>query len=310
MSKADRARAIARRVAAAVLAEHGVSSQSSLGANELEAILTEIARGILDGEDIVSDSQGRAAGRQAAFVKHSPRARRIVRPVPTPPAELDDLAPYIDHTLLRANATAAEIDVLCDEAVQHRFATVCVNGSWVERCARKLDGSDVGVTAVAGFPLGAMVTDVKLHEARRAIADGAHEIDIVMNVGALKSGDDGWVHRDIEAVAKACAEAGVVLKVILETALLDDAEKVRACEIAQRAGADFVKTSTGFSTTGATLADVALMRRVVGPSIGIKAAGGIRDAVAARAMIEAGATRLGTSASVAIVSRSASLRSE
>lgn len=212
-----------------------------------------------------------------------------------------DLARYIDHTLLRPDATATEIDRLCDEALRHGFATVCVNGVWVKRCAEILAGSGVHVCSVVGFPLGAAVSEVKAYEARRAIEDGACEIDMVMNIGALKSGDGDLVLRDIVAVLEVCHKLGARLKVILETALLDESEKVRACELARLAGADFVKTSTGFSRAGATPADVALMRRVVGPTMGVKAAGGVRDEKEARAMLEAGATRLGASASVALV---------
>ena len=214
---------------------------------------------------------------------------------------LGGLAAYIDHTLLRPDATAAEIDRLCDEALRHRFASVCVNGSWVRRSAEILAGSGVAVCAVVGFPLGAMASEVKAYEARRAIEDGACEIDMVIHVGALKSGDDEHVARDIAGVAEVCHRLGGSLKVILETALLSDAEKVRGCELAKSAGADFVKTSTGFAKGGATVEDVALMRRTVGPTLGVKAAGGVRDAEGARALIAAGATRLGASASVAIV---------
>jgi deoxyribose-phosphate aldolase len=177
---------------------------------------------------------------------------------------------------------------------------VCVNGSWVRRCAEIVGGSGVAVCSVIGFPLGAMATEVKAYEARRAIEDGACEIDMVMNVGALKSGDAEFVRRDIAAVADTCHRLGARLKVILETALLTDREKEIACEQAKLAGADFVKTSTGFSKGGATAADVALMRRIVGPTMGVKASGGIRDAKDAQQMIAAGASRLGASASVAI----------
>jgi deoxyribose-phosphate aldolase len=212
-----------------------------------------------------------------------------------------NVAAAIDHTLLKPEATALDIDKLCSEALQHRFASVCVNGTWVRRCAEILHGSPVAVCAVVGFPLGAMASEVKAYEARRAIEDGSCEIDMVINVGALKSGDHDFVRRDIAAVAQTCHNLGAKLKVILETALLTDAEKVRACELSKEAGADFVKTSTGFSKGGATAADVALMRQTVGPTLGVKASGGVRDAKDAKAMLEAGATRLGASASVAIV---------
>jgi len=212
------------------------------------------------------------------------------------------LARFIEHTLLRPDAGAAEIDRLCAEALEHRFAAVCVHGAWVRRCAERLSGSDVAVCAVVGFPLGAMRGDVKAFEAARALEDGAREIDMVLNLGALKSGDTARVEGEIAELARLCHERGARLKVILETALLSDGEKVVACELARLAGADFVKTSTGFGGGGASVADVALLRRSVGPTMGIKASGGVRDAEFARALLAAGATRLGTSASVALVS--------
>lgn len=216
-------------------------------------------------------------------------------------ASVGGLAKYIDHTLLKPEASAADIDKLCDEARRHGFASVCVNGTWVRRCAEVLAGSGVMVCCVVGFPLGAMAPEVKAFEARRAIEDGACEIDMVLNVGALKSGDRSFVGADIAAVAQVCHSAGSRLKVILETALLSDAEKIAACRLAQQAGADFVKTSTGFSKGGATREDIELMRRTVGPTMGVKASGGVRDLKDAQTMIAAGATRLGASASVQIV---------
>jgi deoxyribose-phosphate aldolase len=218
-----------------------------------------------------------------------------------PAPELKDLASYFDHTLLKPDATLAEIDQLCAEALEHRFASVCVNGCHVARCAEILAGSGVLVCSVIGFPLGAMASEVKAYEAQRAIEDGACEIDMVINVGALKSGAEAQVERDIAGVAETCHRLGARLKVILETALLDDAQKELGCRLAMRAGADFVKTSTGFAKGGATVQDVALMRRVVGPGLGVKAAGGVRDNATAEALIAAGATRIGASASVAIV---------
>jgi deoxyribose-phosphate aldolase len=211
------------------------------------------------------------------------------------------LASRIDHTLLRPDASAAEIEQLCAEALEQRFAAVCVNGAWVALCAQRLAGSGIAVCAVVGFPLGAMASAVKLFEARRALEDGASELDVVQNIGALKSGDHALVQRELAQLAELCDASGAKLKVILETALLTDAEKVRACELARAAGADFVKTSTGFAKSGATIHDVQLLRRTVGSTMGVKASGGVRDAASARAMLEAGATRLGTSASVAIV---------
>lgn len=216
------------------------------------------------------------------------------------PPSLANLAGYIDHTLLKPDASAADIDALCAEALEHHFASVCVNGAWVRRCAEILRDSGVLVCCVVGFPLGAMAPEVKAYEARRAIEDGACEIDMVQSVGALKSRDDEYCRRDVAGVAEVCHRLGARLKVILETCLLDEDEIVRSCQIAREAGADFVKTSTGFSKGGATAHDVALMRRTVGATLGVKASGGVRDRDAARAMIEAGANRIGASASVAI----------
>ena len=210
----------------------------------------------------------------------------------------------IDHTLLKADATRHDIEGLCREAAEFRFATVCVNPAWVSLASRLLQGTGVGVCSVVGFPLGATTPDVKHYETRRAIFDGATEVDMVINVGALKSGDLRLVERDIEAVATPCRECGVVSKVIIEAALLTDDEKVTACTLAKAAGADFVKTSTGFGPGGATAADVALMRRVVGADMGVKAAGGVRDYDQVKAMVAAGATRVGASAGVRILKES------
>jgi len=215
-----------------------------------------------------------------------------------------EIARLIDHTLLKPEATRAQIEVLCREAREHGFATVCVNPAWVRLSADLLRGSESRVCTVAGFPLGATVPEVKAFEAARSIADGASEVDMVMNVGALKSGDHRLVERDMRAVVEACRAGGAVAKVIIEAALLTDDEKVRACVIAKVAGADFVKTSTGFGPGGATAADVALMRRVVGPAMGVKAAGGVRDLKSAQAMIAAGADRIGASVGVKIVQES------
>ena len=215
------------------------------------------------------------------------------------------VAALIDHTLLKPDATADDIETLCREAAEHSFATVCVNPTWVALAARQLRGTRVGVCSVVGFPLGATTADVKAYETRRAIVDGATEIDMVINVGALKSGDLRVVEQDIEAVATACRACSVTSKVIIEAALLSDEEKVTACTLAKAAGADFVKTSTGFGPGGATVADVALMRRVVGESMGVKAAGGVRDLGQVQAMVAAGASRVGASAGVRIVRESA-----
>jgi deoxyribose-phosphate aldolase len=214
------------------------------------------------------------------------------------------VAGMIDHTLLKPDATRREIETLCQEAAQYEFASVCVNPIWVALCARLLQGSRVKVCSVVGFPLGATTADVKHYETRRAIFDGACEIDMVINVGALKSGDLRVAERDIEAVTMPCREAGTVSKVIIEAALLTDEEKITACTLAKAAGADFVKTSTGFGPGGATAHDVALMRRVVGHEMGVKAAGGVRDLEGLKAMVAAGATRIGASAGVRIVQES------
>src|SRR5262247_3675518 len=214
------------------------------------------------------------------------------------------VAAMIDHTLLKPDASSREIEALCREAAEYHFASVCVNPTWVALCARLLAGRGVVVCSVVGFPLGATTADTKHYETRRAIFDGAREIDMVINVGALKSGDVRLVERDIEAVTTPCREAGVVSKVIIEAAFLTDDEKITACTLAKAAAADFVKTSTGFGPGGATAADVALMRRVVGEDMGVKAAGGVRDLEGLKAMVAAGATRVGASAGVKIVQQS------
>jgi deoxyribose-phosphate aldolase len=214
------------------------------------------------------------------------------------------VASMIDHTLLKADASRAEIETLCREAAEYGFASVCVNPTWVGVCARLLHGTPVKVCSVVGFPLGASTADTKNYETRRAIFDGAREIDMVINIGALKSGELRTVERDIEAVTAPCREAGVLSKVIIEAALLTDDEKVAASTLAKAAAADFVKTSTGFGPGGATAADVALMRRVVGEEMGVKAAGGVRDLEGLKAMVAAGASRVGASAGVRIVQES------
>lgn len=212
-----------------------------------------------------------------------------------------DVASMIDHTLLKPDATRTDIEVLCHEAAQYSFASVCVNPTWVAACASLLKKSSVTVCSVVGFPLGATTADTKHFETRRAIFDGACEIDMVINVGALKSGDLRLVERDIEVVAVPCREFGAVSKVIIEAALLTDEEKITACTLAKAAGAHFVKTSTGFGPGGATPHDVALMRKVVGDEMGVKAAGGVRDLESLKAMVAAGASRIGASAGVRIV---------
>ncbi len=212
-----------------------------------------------------------------------------------------DLSRYIDHTLLKPEASVEQINTLCDEAAKHHFYSVCVNSSWVEHCVRRLGGTGVKTCAVVGFPLGAMDSRAKSYEARTAVSNGANEIDMVLNVGALKAGNIKLVREDMLAVRRAC-RTGILLKVIIETCLLNDEEKVIACQLAKDIGADFVKTSTGFSKGGATVADVALMRRTVGPTMGVKASGGIKSYEDAVQMIKAGATRLGTSSGVLLIS--------
>jgi len=212
----------------------------------------------------------------------------------------DGIAKYIDHTLLKPDASINEVLKLCEEARTYRFASVCVNPCHIKTAADALFGSSVKTCTVVGFPLGALTPEMKAAETRAVIALGAEETDMVVNIGALKSGDWALVKDDIEAVVNAAAGRACV-KVIIETCLLTDAEKVKACAIARDAGADFVKTSTGFSKGGATAADVRLMRQAVGPDMGVKASGGIRSFEDAVAMLEAGATRLGTSSGVKIV---------
>lgn len=205
----------------------------------------------------------------------------------------------IDHTLLAPDATKAQIKKICDEAKQYHFMSVCVNPCWVPFCAEQLKGTDTGVCTVIGFPLGATSTASKVFEARQALADGAKEIDMVINIGMLKDHEDDYVENEIKALK---AEAGKrILKVIIETCLLTDEEKVRACQLSKKAGADFVKTSTGFSKWGAKPEDVALMRKTVGPEMGVKASGGVRNREDAQAMVDAGATRLGTSHGIDVI---------
>ncbi len=213
-----------------------------------------------------------------------------------------DMAHYIDHTLLAPDTTADDIDRLCSEAEQYRFASVCINPTWVKRAAKNLRGTPVKVCAVIGFPFGATTPEIKAMEARKALRDGTREVDMVINIGALKSGDHELVYDDIVKVVDAAHEGGAICKVILETALLTDEEKVIASALAKKAKADFVKTSTGFGPGGATVYDVALMRETVGPDMGVKASGGVRTADDVEDMIAAGATRIGASAGIEIVS--------
>ncbi len=236
---------------------------------------------------------GAAAQAEPEVVSTKPRIRK--------------LASLIDHTLLRPEATRAQVKQLCREALQFGFAAAYVNPVWVPAASRLLQGSSVRVGTVVGFPLGATATSAKRAEAEVAILLGAQEIDMVMDIGAMKSGELERVASDARAVAEVCHATGVVVKVILETPYLTDAEKVAACQVVRTAGADFVKTSTGFGPSGAAEHDVRLMRQAVGPEMGVKAAGGIRTLAAALRMLEAGANRLGTSASVAILEEASSL---
>ena len=253
-------------------------------------------------EKIVAEVVARMGSKAAGVASSSPAGAPAAKAGLSAAAGLvpGDLARFIDHTLLKPEASVEQVNTLCDEAAKHHFYSVCINSSWVEHCARRLGGSGVKVCAVVGFPLGAMNCRVKGFEARTAIANGADEIDMVMNVGAMKAGDIKTVREDMLAVRRAC-RSGIVLKVIIETCLLTDEEKVLACQIAKDVGADFVKTSTGFNKSGATPADIALMRRTVGPKLGVKAAGGVKSFEDAITMIENGATRLGTSSGVLLV---------
>jgi deoxyribose-phosphate aldolase len=229
-------------------------------------------------------------------VRPQPERRRDLA-TPSP----GNIAAIIDHTLLKPEATADQVRVLCEEAQSYGFASVCINPGYVDLVAGILAGSGVPVCTVAGFPLGATPPEVKAFETRRSIDHGASEIDMVLNIGALKNADYQAVYDDVYAVVAAARPSGAIVKVIIETCLLTDEEKVAACVLSVAAGVDFVKTSTGFSTGGATVADVALMRRTVGPAVGVKAAGGIRTYADAQAMIAAGASRIGSSAGVRIV---------
>jgi len=211
------------------------------------------------------------------------------------------LAGLIDHTLLKPDATPDQIAQLCFEARKYQFASVCINPAWVKLCAQLLQGASAKVCSVIGFPLGASATDVKVFETRKAIEDGATEIDMVINIGALKARELDWVARDIRGVVMAAHEKGAIVKVIIEAVLLNDEEKTIACMLSKEVGADFVKTSTGFASGGATVHDVELMRRVVGPAMGVKAAGGVRTFEDAQSMVKAGATRIGASAGVKII---------
>ena len=213
---------------------------------------------------------------------------------------MNNMAKYIDHTILNADATEKDIQRICIEAKEYDFKTVCINPGWVDYAAHLLKGTDVGITTVIGFPLGANTSEIKAAEAKQAVEKSVSDVDMVINIGALKNEDYPTVLNDIKAVVNA-VDGKAIVKVIIETSLLNKTEKIRVCELAKQAGADFVKTSTGFSTGGATIDDVKLMRATVGPKMGVKASGGVRSYEDAVAMIEAGATRIGASSGIAIV---------
>ena len=255
--------------------------------------------------DLSPDDFARIAQRVRELLKEGPSAPSAINALPP-----DKLVKLIDHTLLKPDATAEEIAQLCQEAAKHGFYSVCVNSSWVTKVKALLRGTGVKVCCVVGFPLGAQPPEIKTLEARRALREGAQEIDMVVNIGALKGKDDPLVARDIRGVVEVCIESRAVSKVILETALLTDEEKVRACQLAMKAGASFVKTSTGFSKGGATVEDIALMARTVAPKkLGVKASGGIRTYADVVKMVQAGATRVGCSASVKILEEAVQMAS-
>ena len=258
------------------------------------------------GKDLSPDDVARIAERVRELLQPGGGGGASAGPV-IPPEKLVKL---IDHTVLKPEATEADIEKLCKEAAEYKFYSVCVNPSWVAKARQLLRGTSVKVCAVAGFPLGAQSPQIKALESRRALREGASEIDMVINIGALKSKDDALVARDIRGVVEECHEAHAVTKVILETALLTDEEKVRGCLLSMKAGADFVKTSTGFSKSGATAEDIALMARTVAPrKLGVKASGGVRSYADVVKMVQAGATRVGSSNSVNIVEEAKQLAS-
>jgi len=280
------------------------NAELSLSNQDIERVVTRLQQilGPLAGTEPGGESVGDNPETAREFVRLGATGLTSVALAERPGSIPGDLARYIDHTLLKPNATEEQIRKLCAEALEFTFRSVCVNPTWVALASSLLRGSEVLTCTVVGFPLGANEPAIKAMEARRAIRNGAREIDMVINIGALKSGDDALVLRDIRAVVEDCVDGNAVCKVILETALLDDEEKRRASELARTARAHFVKTSTGFSTGGATVSDVALMAEVVrGAGMEVKASGGISSYSDAKAMIEAGATRLGASASIGIV---------
>lgn len=260
-------------------------------------------RGVNPGRDLSSEDITRITERVKQILQQGGSAAAPAASNLLPP---DKVAKLIDHTVLKPEATAEDIDKLCAEAAKYGFYSVCVNPVWVAKAKQLLRGTPVKVCAVVGFPLGAQAPEIKILEARRALREGAQEIDMVINIGALKSKDDRLVARDIRGVVEICDEARALSKVILETALLTDEEKVRACQLSMKAGADFVKTSTGFSKGGATVEDIALMARTVAPrKLGVKASGGVRTYDDLMKMVNAGATRVGSSNSVKIMEEAA-----
>lgn len=282
----------------------GKDTELQLSDQDLDRVVARMYQilGPMTGAEPGGASVGDNPEAAREFVRLGATGLTSVAPAERPGNIPGDLARYIDHTLLKPDATDEQIRKLCAEALEYNFRSVCVNPTWVPLAARLLRGSDVLTCTVVGFPLGANESEIKAMEARRAIRNGAREIDMVINIGALKSGDDALVLRDIQAVVEDCVDGNAVSKVILETALLTDDEKRRASELARTARAHFVKTSTGFSTGGATVSDVALLAEVVrGAGMEVKASGGISSYSDAKAMIEAGATRLGASASIGIV---------
>jgi len=282
----------------------GNLAELQLSDQDIDRVVTRLHQILGPLTNVESTGPGVGDNPEAAreFVRLGATGLTSVAPAEQPGSIPGDLARYIDHTLLKPNSTEEQVRNLCAEAREYNFRSVCVNPIWVPLAAELLRGCEVLVCTVVGFPLGANEPEIKAMEARRAIRNGAREIDMVINVGALKSGNDALVLRDIQAVVEDCVDGNAVCKVILETALLTDAEKRRASELARTARADFVKTSTGFSTGGATVSDVALMAEVVrGAGMEVKASGGISSYSDAKAMIEAGATRLGASASIGIV---------
>jgi len=294
----------------AMFADPAVSPRATADAElhlsdqDIDRVVTRLTQmlGPMAGTESTGPTVGDSPDAAREFVRLGATGLTSIAPAERPGSIPGDLARYIDHTLLKPNATEEQVLNLCSEAREYNFRSVCVNPTWVPLAAELLRGSDVLTCTVVGFPLGANEPEIKAMEARRAIRNGAREIDMVINIGALKSGDEALVLRDIRAVVEDCVDGNAVCKVILETALLTDDEKRRASELARTARAHFVKTSTGFSTGGATVSDVALMAEVVrGAGMEVKASGGISSYSDAKAMIEAGATRLGASASIGIV---------